>query len=264
MQRYLQIVTMGMVCVFGVSTANADVLSVYGAAKLDTVHGTGDVFEQFSTNTATGVEAGIEVLGIDLWGEALWMDNNQAIYSGNFGVDFTFGDDFRVNIGGYTGPILFEMGDKGADPSGLTLSAETNAILAEASMAGIAVPSAAEIQTQYDAAFGSQLDALENYSFGWNLRGRLQLEYNVFPLGYIGVGGQFGYHYTISGEQASAGVKDEAINQLAESDELKDIPPELKTQLVTQLKQDVGAEEADTSDANGLNFNAGIYFKLEI
>ena len=84
----------------------------------------------------------------------------------------------------------------------------------------------------------------------------------MFPLGYIGVGGQLGYHHTISGEQASV-VKDEAINQLA-GDELKDIPPELKTQLVTQLKQDVGAEEADTSDANGLNFNAGIYFKLEI
>ena len=82
MQRYLQIVTMGMVCVFGVGTANADVLSVYGAAKLDTVHGTGDVFEQFSSNTATGVEAGIEVLGIDLWGEALWMDNNQAYKNG--------------------------------------------------------------------------------------------------------------------------------------------------------------------------------------
>ena len=47
-------------------------------------------------------------------------------------ADFAFGDDFRVNIGGYTGPILFEMGDKGADPSG-PLSAETILILAEAS-----------------------------------------------------------------------------------------------------------------------------------
>ena len=54
---------------------------------------------------AGGVEAGIELLGMDLWGEAVWMANSQAMYSGNFGFDLTFGSDLRVNVGLYTGPI---------------------------------------------------------------------------------------------------------------------------------------------------------------
>ena len=265
MKRFIQILTVGLVCGLGIGTAQADLLSVYGAAKLDSVSGTGDVFEQLSPGLAGGVEAGIEVIGIDLWGEAIWMGGGQAMYTGNFGFDLTFGGDVRFNVGLYTGPVFFEMGKSDSESGGLTLSNETNAILAEAEMAGISVPSSAEIQSAYDEAFGNELNTLDNYSFGWNLvRGRVQVEYKLFPIAYIGIGGQYGYHYTFSGAQASAGIKDEAINQLADSDELSAVPAELKTQLVNQLKQDVGAEEPDTSNAQGSNFNAGIYFKLEI
>ena len=193
------------------------------------------------------------------------MANSQAMYTGNFGFDLTFGSDVRVVVGLYTGPVFFQMGDKASEAESFSLSAETTQILTTAAENGVSVPSAAEIENAYNDAFGNELDQLNDVSFGWNLaRGRLQVEYKLFPLAYIGIGGQYAYHYTFSGSSASAGIKDEAINQLAASPELESVPVEIRTQLVDQLKLDVGAEPVDTSDASGSNFNAGIYFKLEI
>lgn len=246
-----------------VNTAHADWISVYGAAKLDSVNGTGNVFENLDPGMAGGVEAGIELLGMDLWGEAVWMANSQAMYSGNFGFDLTFGSDLRVNVGLYTGPIFFQMGDP--ESESVTLSSETNTILDTARMANPDVPTGAEIESAYNMQFGAQAGEIESLAFGWNLyRARLQVEYQVLPFGYLGLGGQFGQHLTLSGDDVTNLGKEMAVDELASSDELKDLPDELKTQFINQLKQDLGVEETDSSDMGGTNYNVGIYFKLEI
>ena len=132
-------------------------------------------------------------------------------------------------------------------------------------MASAEVPQASEIEDAYNLAFGNQAGELDSLAFGWNIiRGRLQMEYQVFPMGYLGIGGQYGHHITISGDDVTGAATNLAIDELAESDELKDIPEPLKGQLVDQLKADLGAEEPDTDDMSGTNYNVGIYFKFEL
>ena len=243
--------------------AHADWISVYGAAKIDSVSGTGNVFENLSPGMAGGLEGGIELLGMDLWGEAVWMADSQAMYSGNFGFDLTFGSDLRVNLGLYTGPIFFQMGEP--ESESVTLSSQTNDILDTARLANAEVPTGAEIESAYNTQFGNQSGEIESLAFGWNLyRARLQVEYQVLPFGYLGLGGQFGQHITISGDDVTNLGKELAIDELANSDELKDLPEALKTQFVNQLKQDLGVKETDSADLSGTNFNVGFYFKVEI
>ena len=252
-----------MALMLSFNTAHADWISVYGAAKLDSVNGTGSVFENLDPGMAGGVEAGIELLGMDLWGEAVWMADSQAMYSGNFGFDLTFGSDLRVNVGLYTGPIFFQMGE--AESESVTLSSETNDILNAARMANPEVPTGADIESAYNTQFGAQSGEIESLAIGWNLyRARLQVEYQVLPFGYLGLGGQFGQHLTLSGDDMTNLGKELAIEELASSDELKDLPADLKAQFINQLKQDLGVEETDSSDMGGTNYNVGLYFKVEI
>ena len=252
---------------FSAVAAHADLASIYAAGKLDQVSGTGDVFENLDPGLAGGVELGIELIGIDLWAEAVWMANQQAMYSANLGFDLTFGDDFRVNLGLHTGPILFQMGETESEE--FELSGATKTILDEAAqmpelqMAGVMVPSATDIEMSYNQYFGEEASQVESLAVGWNLaRIRAQIEYQIFPFGYLGIGGQYGYHVTISGKAASAHAKNLAIDALVQS-ELEGLPPEIKNPLVAQIKADVGAQEADTSKLNGTNINYGAYFKLE-
>ena len=96
--------------IFGFGQARADLISVYAAGKFDSVNGTGNVFENITWH-GWWCRSGIELLHIDLWGEAVWMANSQTMYSANLGFDLTYGSDFRVNVGVHTGPVFFEMGD---------------------------------------------------------------------------------------------------------------------------------------------------------
>jgi hypothetical protein len=256
-------VLIALLLTFSVGSAQADWISVYASGKFDRVTGTGDVFENLDPGFAGGVEAGIELIGIDLWGEAIWMANQQAMYSANLGFDLTFGSDLRLNLGLYTGPIFFQMGE--AKSEGVTLSSQTNEILNQARMADPNIPSASEIETAYNSQFGAQSGQLDSIAFGWNLaRARVQVEYQIMPFGYIGLGGQYGHHLTISGDNIKDTATNYAIEELANSDDLKDMPAELKEQFITQLKQDLGVEETSKDDLSGNNFNFGLYLKLEI
>ena len=96
------------------------------------------------------------------------------------------------------------------------------------------------------------------------VRTRLQIEYRVIPFGYLGIGGQYGYHITLSGDDITNEAKIYALDELRNADGIKDIPTEQQDLLIDALKKDLGVEETDTKDLNGTNFNVGVYFKLEI
>lgn len=257
MKQWIKIWTVAAMCLFGMGQANADILSIYGAGKLDQVSGTGDVFENLSPGLAGGVEGGIEFIGLDLWGEAIWLSGGQAMYTGNFGFDFSFGSDLRLNLGLYTGPVLFQMGDTDTDSS-LNLSSD---LQNELQMYGVDY---SDIQSQYDEAFGAEASEVESLAFGWNLaRARIQVEYELFPFGYLGVGGQYAYHYTLSGEDVTSTVKSRAIDEAFSGPEFDSLPAEQKAQLIATAKSELNAEETDSSELSGTNFNVGAYLKIE-
>ena len=82
------------------SLASADIFNLYAAAKTDYVSGSGEVFDAFDASMGYGLEAGVEVLGIDFWGEFLAMGDSQFLASANLGFDLTVGGDrlYRVQV----------------------------------------------------------------------------------------------------------------------------------------------------------------------
>ena len=87
--------------------AHADLLGAWIKPKFDFVSGTGEVFKRFEGLPAGGIEAGVEILGISLWGDMEWMANSQYLGSLNLGIDFDFGDEIKFTLGGYGGVIFF-------------------------------------------------------------------------------------------------------------------------------------------------------------
>ncbi|MEE2644465.1 MAG: hypothetical protein VYD19_05985, partial [Myxococcota bacterium] len=87
--------------------AHADLFGVWARAKGDFVTGEGTTFERFDGLFGGGVEAGIELIGISLWGDWLVFGEGRHMGSANLGFDLAFGDDLRLTIGAYGSALLF-------------------------------------------------------------------------------------------------------------------------------------------------------------
>jgi hypothetical protein len=236
--------------------AAADLLTVWAAGKADYIGGTGDVFTNFDSPFGGGVEAGVEVLGIDVFGEALIMGTDQYFFSANVGVDFSFGDETRVILGIFTGPVFFVFPEDNSSTGDLNfdlLPADARARL-EAEVGAAKID---EIEARYNDYADDEAD-VGRLAAGWNIgRLRLDIEHKLAAPIYIGIGGQLGYHYILTGEDAAAGAKNNAVDKLAEQYELDRDTREAVRELV-------GGEDVDTNELDGLNFSAGIYLKFEI
>lgn len=229
--------------------ASADILTLWVAGKGDYVSGTGDVYKTFEGSFGGGVEAGIEVLGIDLWADFLAMGNNQFLSSVNLGFDLTFGDDVRVTVGGYTGPMFFFFPENEAES--LTFTADQREQLAQA---GVNVD---RIESEYNKIVDDESE-LSKLAAGWNiLRGQFELEFKLAPVLYIGFGADVGYHYIISGEDVAAGAKNGVIDDLVKQENLEKAVEDL-------LREAVGARDVDEDELNGVNYNVGAFIKLEL
>ena len=239
-------------------TASADILSAFVAAKAVHVGGSGEVFESFEGPVAAGLEAGIEVLAIDLFGEAMIMGADQYLFTANLGFDFSIGDDLRIDLGVFTGPVFFTYPPAEAKPVfdlGNLSADERTAIQTGAMAAGYG--SAEDLGKEFDQ-FASTESDLDRMAMGWNLgRLRATAQYGFGEIFSIGAVVQIAYHMIISGEDVVAGAKNAAIDQYAAD---QGLPNEL-TGLVRQA---VGARPVDEDKLGGVNYNVGVFFKIEI
>ena len=231
------------------SVASADLLTVWAAGKADYVRGTGDVYTRFDESFGFGVEGGIEVIGLDLWGEALAMGSDQFLFTVNLGFDLDFGDDVRLVLGLFTGPMFFVFPEQ--EPQTLQIDGAVRTALEDA---GVDV---AEIEMAYNEN-AAQQEELSRLAVGWNL-GRLQLnlEVSLASVLYLGLGGEVGYHFLLSGEEAAAGAKNQVVDDVASEHDLEPAPTE-------ELREAVGAKDVDPDSLNGLNYQIGAYLKLEL
>lgn len=245
---------------FTPSVAHADALKFWFAARGNYFSGQSDLFQEFEEPFGGGLEAGLEVIGITLFADAMSMIPKNAglpdqwLFTGNLGIDFTFGTNLRFHIGAYTGPILF-LFPQGDPPEGVDfdkLSPDTK----------MAIEASGEFDDLMAAEdefnrFGEQEAELSRLAFGWNLgRARLALDYKFGKVFAIGIAGQVGYHYLISGEQAAAGAKNAAIDGFAEK-------YMLPGQVAQELRNISGAAPVNPDDLNGLNYDASLYFRFE-
>ena len=243
-------------------TASADFVSVWVAGKAAHLNGKGQVYDKLDNQFAGGVEAGLELMGIDLpMVEAYILGPDQYMFTANIGFDVGFGDDLRVTAGLYTGLVFFILPEQEKSEPVPQLPAE--AFLPEADQNNeSARMQAAEQADSFTLAYNETVAAeeaeLSKYSLGLNLvRARLQIDYRILPALFLGIEGAFGYHYMLTGEDAIADVKKRAIEREVEKYRLSDEQKKL-------IEDTIGAKELETDDMNGTNYNVGVYLKLDL
>jgi hypothetical protein len=233
--------------------AQADLFGLWVTGKSGFVSGNAAVFDTFDQKIGNGAEAGIELLGIEVWGEALNMGTEQYLMTANLGFDVGFGDTWRFNMGAYTGPMFFMFPEQEKDPFVLP-----NTVRSALTASGI---DPTMIESSYNEQFRKKEQKLERYSFGWNLiRARLQVERKLAPLIFVGIEGEAGYHYLITGAEVAAEAKSAAVDTLDEQYQLSRVDPGIPD----ALRNIVGAEDVEPEDLGGINYNLGLYLKIEI
>ena len=234
------------------SVAQADMFSMYVSGSSGYVAGQGDSYDYFDQKVGSGAEAGLELLGVDIWGEALKMGQEQYLFTANLGFDLSFGKKWRTNIGLYTGPIVFMRPEEESAPFALS-GTMRSALTAQ----GI---DPTMVENEYNQNKADE-DELNRYAFGWNLaRTRIQFERELFPLVYLGLGGQVAYHYMVTGEE----VAGEAKNTVADDLESRYGLDQMNPSLSTDLRKELGAEAIDREKIGGFNYAFNAYLKIEI
>lgn len=240
------------------AAAHADIFKLWVAGRGDYFSGTSDLFTEFQQPFGGGLEVGTEVLFINLFAEGLVMGPDQFLITTNLGFDTTFGDKVRFHMGIYTGPMFFIF-PKGESAAGLSfdnLSAAERDALEAYVASNDQYGSIDELEAEFNAYAEREQD-LSRLAFGWNLgRARLGLDVNLGGPVYLGIGGEVGYHYIISGEDAAAGAKNAAIDQYAAEN---NIPNEV----TDVIRSAVGAEPIDTTALDGINYNGHVYLRFE-
>ena len=236
--------------------ARADLGKLWVEGRGDLYAGTSDLFERFDNRFGVGVEAGLQVLAIQIFAEGLMMGTDQYLLTGNLGFGGSFGEKARFSIGAFTGPLLMlfpeSAAPSGVDFSGLPADQQT-ALLAAGGYASLD-----QAEAEFDG-YAAQEKDLGRTAFGWNLvRARAALDVRLAPSVYLGIAGLVGYHLLISGEDAAAGAKNEAVTKYATDNGIPANSP-----LVAQLREVVGARPVDKSALDGFNYDGHVYLRLE-
>ena len=92
-------------------TAQAETFSLWVTGKTAVTGATDNAFSRFDSNLGRGAEAGIELFNVSVFGEALDMGSNQLLLNANIGWDTTWGNDWRFNMGSFTGPVVMMFPD---------------------------------------------------------------------------------------------------------------------------------------------------------
>jgi hypothetical protein len=184
------------------------------------------------------------------------MGNEQFWASGNVGIDFSFGSDIELTVGGYGGLVWFGFPTQESSNNGLMFNSDEEELL---SMAGVNLN---DLTSQYQE-FVSVEEKIANSVFGLVGRARLSLEYHIIPLISVGVQGTAGYHFVLSGEQAASSAKGTAIekvlaDQIDDTDLRKEIEPIVKN--AAGLGSD---DEVNLEDLKGVNYSAGLFLNIK-
>lgn len=234
--------------------AHADLFGLWVKPKVDYINGSGDVFKRFEGSPAFGLEAGVELLSISLWGDYEKVGEEQYWASANIGYDLDLEliDDLTFMAGAYVGLIWF-----GFPPSD---EAPEDNIKSTLKGTGLNDAQVMEFLKTYET-FQKAEASTSNMAYGANARVRLSLEYEVLPFVSLGIEGLMGWHVVLSGEEAAAGVKAKAIESFI-SDQEDKLPDGTAPQLEAELKDKLGAQEIDTANLKGVHYTAGAFVSV--
>ncbi len=230
-------------------TAQADLGGFHVAARADYFTGSGDLFTRFNSDFAYGLELGFEIIGVEIWGEAMMMGSDQYFFSANMGFGWqpTFKEHLSLDLGIYTGPMFFLF-----PPDKYEKFTMPHELASDMQAAGFDPTS---FENAYNTAM-QEADDLGRVAVGWNLgRARLAIAYSFVPEFALGIEGTAAYHYILSGEDIIAGAKNQSLNKIAKEH------PNLPKPIVDRLRNVVGAKEVDDQNLSGFNFSGGVFLR---
>jgi hypothetical protein len=106
--------------------------------------------------------------------------------------------------------------------------------------------------------YADQEAQLRESALGWNVaRLRVDLEQRVVPMLYVGVGGQLGYHLILTGDDAAAEARRQALDDLATRYGIAQADRDT-------LAEAFGARELTVGSLDGLGWSVGAYVKFEL
>jgi hypothetical protein len=234
------------------SYAHAETFSIWVMGKTGVAGSTDNAFSRFDKSTGQGIEAGLELFHVSLFAEAMDMGSNQLLLTGNLGWDTSWGNDWRLNLGFFTGPVLMMFPE--AEPSSPTVSAQRDSI-EEAGVDTLAV------DAQLNNGMLMDEEELAKLSVGWNLvRSRLQFERRLFTGAYLGISFDGAFHMVATGDEVAAGAKHMVLNQMEQQQGIDNVDPRMNE----EIRADLGAEALDPGNMGGFNYNVGAYVKFQI
>ena len=232
--------------------ANADIITLSAAAKTLTTGGTGYLAEKWDGPFGYGIEAGLELLGIDLLGEAYMFDTDQYQFSGNIGFDLTFGEDLRVTPGVFGGAIVYYLAEP-TNPSGLDVSTLPSDVKDQ-----IGASNLAKVDEQYQKLAKDEEKANRTLT-ALTGRARLTVEYPLLPILFLGLEGDAGVHYLVSGADATTKAKKSLIEE-----QKAEHPGPQNAIAYDALGDAIGANDSTEIDRTGINWSAGVFVKVEL
>ncbi|MCK6574105.1 hypothetical protein L6V77_23745 [Myxococcota bacterium] len=245
-------VALALVCA---PAARAEVFDAWIAGTATSLGATGSTFTAFD-GPLYGAAGGFEIFGVDLFGEAMAMGREDYLFALNIGFDLTWDvwqGKTRLVTGLFTGPVYFHTARTAVTTlDASTLTTEQRALVESA------VPGGIERVTQEVAAYAESEATLRQSAVGWNVaRLRVDLEHPLVPMLYAGVGGQLGYHFILTGADAAAEARRQAIDDLAAQYGISEAD-------TAELTEAVGGRELTVDNLDGLHWTLGAYVKFEI
>jgi hypothetical protein len=232
--------------------ALADTFTGWVAGDAKVLGGTGDTFAAFD-GPLGGVQAGLELFGVDTWGEALFAEGGQYYLSMNLGFDHAWGRKTRFVLGVFTGPVYFHTAQSAVPVVDTTTLTPAQRAIIEAN-----VPGGVDRVTTEVESYADQEAQLRESALGWNVaRMRVDLEQRVVPMLYVGVGGQVGYHLILTGDDAAAEARRQALDDLATRYGIAQADRDT-------LAEAFGARELTADSLDGFGWSVGAYVKFEL
>jgi hypothetical protein len=237
------------------TAARAEVFDFWVAGTTQTLGASGETFAAFD-GPLFGAAGGFEIFGVDLFGEAMAQSAEDYLFALNIGFDLTWDvwqGKTRLVTGLFTGPVYFHTArTEVATLDASALTTEQRALVESA------VPGGIERVTQEVAAYAESEATLRQSAVGWNVaRLRVDLEHPIVPMLYAGVGGQLGYHFVLTGADAAAEARRQAVDDLAAQYGISDADAD-------ELTEAVGGRELTVDNLDGLHYSVGAYLKFEI
>ncbi|MBN1655467.1 MAG: hypothetical protein JXA30_17000 [Deltaproteobacteria bacterium] len=248
------------------SRSEASLLKVWAEGRGDVFSGSSDLFAELDSPFGGGLEVGVEILEVSLFGELIAMAGDWWLYTLNLGADMDFGgeeDSVRFTLGFYTGLMYFEFPDlPPVIDFGVLTPEEQNELVNRTGVCAnwsdptTPCPGIELIHSEL-SALSSQEARFSGAALGWNIiRLRLGLDYPVASFFYLGIAAQVGYHLIITGEQVTAEAKNQLVDRYASK-------YSLTPETTEKLRQVVSAEPLDTDELGGFNYGMHIYARLE-